>query len=70
MASEPIGTAFHLHIITAAFVVLNLFGYKHRIACILFALLSFALGLLGYIHQFSLLEFRNYSPFEIDLYFI
>lgn len=70
MASEPIGTAFHLHIITAAFVALNLFGYKNRIACILFALLSFALGLLGYTHQFSFLEFRNYSPFEVKLYFI
>lgn len=70
MASEPIGTAFHLHIITAAFMALNLFGYKHRIACILFVLLSFGLGLLGYTHQFSFLEFRNYSLFEVKLYFI
>lgn len=70
MSSEPLGTAFHLHIITAAFVGMNLFGYKNRLTGIAFALFSFALGIIGHIRKVEFLPFRNFTSDEIKLYFI
>jgi signal transduction histidine kinase len=69
-ASEPYAAAVHLHLFTAGFIALVLFGHEDRILGIAFAILSFALYLISYFHQFSTLQERVFTPNQTTTFFM
>jgi signal transduction histidine kinase len=69
-ASEPYATAVHIHLFTAGFIALVLFGHEDRLWGIVFVLFSFALYLFSYFHEFSALNERTFTKSQTTVFFI
>lgn len=68
-SSDPYDTGAHLHLITAGFVALVIFGYEERAWGVFFIVLSFVLYLVSYFFELSLLEPKFFTPYQTKIFF-
>lgn len=69
-SSEPFGTGMHLQFVTAGAVALAVFGFEQWKEALGFVLISLVLNILVFKTDFSLLQYREVTEEQANIFFI